>query len=84
MDSRFSYHKIVKAQKHHKDQHGGCQTNVEYKLDKVLHVLPSNTVIDPWTVMIHLKDALSTFTAVMCPLRLPVHVALPAIFHPFR
>ena len=31
-------------------------------------------------MMIHLEYALTAFAAVMCPLRFPMHVALPAVF----
>jgi hypothetical protein len=32
--------------------------------------------------MIHLENALSALATVMCPLRLPMHLTLPAVFDP--
>jgi hypothetical protein len=35
-------------------------------------------------MMIHLEYALAAFAAVMCSFRLPMHVTLPAVFHPLH
>lgn len=61
----------------------GRKHDVQHELEEVLHVLLTDTVIHPRTVMVHFKDAETTLTAVVGPGRLPSFFtkALGAVFN---
>lgn len=61
----------------------GRKHDVQHELEEVLHVLLTDTVIHPRTVMVHFKDTETTLTAVVGPGRLPSFFtkALGAVFN---
>lgn len=75
----LSDHQVVKAEKHHDDQHRRCKTCVKNELKKELHVFSTHAIVDPGTVMVHFENAHAALAAVMCALGFPMHVTLSAV-----
>jgi len=53
--------------------------DIEQQLYEKLPVVEADTIVDPWAMVIHIKDAAVANTAVVCAVRLPhiAHLAVP-------
>jgi hypothetical protein len=47
-----------------------AQDDIQNKQIEIFKIAPSNAIVNPWTMMVHLQDAHATNSAVMCPVRL--------------
>lgn len=62
---------IIKSKEHQQGQVRRRQTDVNHKLHEVLVVAVSDTVVNPWTVVVHPKNTEATFRAMVGSRRLP-------------
>lgn len=73
------------VERHDAEQRQDCRGkhNVKHELEEVLHVLLADTVVDPRTVVVHLKDTKTALSAVVGPRWLPRFFAnaLGAVFN---
>ena len=80
---RTDSQQIIETQHAQERQSARCEHYVHNELEEVLHVAMANTVVDPWTVVVHLEDAEVALTAMVSTCRLPCFLAfaLLTVFH---
>ena len=74
---------IVKGEEHSEGKNCARNANVDQELQEVLHVAMADTIVDPWTVVVHFEHTEATFATMVRPNRLPRFfvLALFTIFH---
>jgi len=56
--------------KHEHNEPNERAVSVEKRQEKVLGIVEANSVVEPWTEMVHLENAMTRFTVVVSPVRL--------------